>query len=140
PVANQLFDFAIRPDGSREERKLRFVHATKEDWDKDNPDGPVEQFIAFALTLPRDERECVVWYITRRLSEPFIWREYAWQRQRRHVLMFDENRRFEINGVLRAKHFLDNFPAEVMTGIVTTNYDTLIEYAFGTGVFNYGTI
>ena len=138
PVAARLFDFAIQIDGPREQRKLTFVREIKNNWDEENPKGLAEQFVAFALNLPAAQKESILWYITRRLSEPFISREYAWRRYRRHVLMIDENRRFEIRGVIRARNFLQPFCGVDLVGIVNTNYDLLIEYALGTGVFNYG--
>lgn len=52
--------------------------------------------------------------------------------------MIDENRRFKIPGVIRARDFLQPFCEVDLAGIVTTNYDLLIEYALGTKVFNYG--
>jgi hypothetical protein len=138
PVANRLFDFAICVDGVREERRLAIVRRLKADWDGENPNGLAEQFVAFALSLPTTEKQNVLWYITRRLSEPFIWREFAWHRNRRHVLMINENRRFENPGIARARDFLQPFCGPDVLGIVTTNYDLLIEYALGTEVFNYG--
>ena len=74
----------------------------------------------------------------RRLTEPFIWTEFHAQRPRRHVLMIDENRRFDIGGVVEAKHFIQQFRGPLLSGIVTTNYDMLVEYALGTKGFNYG--
>lgn len=55
--------------------------------------------------------------------------------------MIDENRRFSIPGVIRAKDFLNN-PRMMprLAGILTTNYDMLVEYAFGTKGFNYGVL
>jgi hypothetical protein len=51
--------------------------------------------------------------------------------------MIDENRRLERPGVTRARDFLVNFGHD-LTGVLTTNYDLLVEYAFGTKLFNYG--
>lgn len=138
PVASELFDYAIEPFGVREERKLEIVRSLKADWDSKHPMGLAEQFIADALQFAQKDRESVLWYIVRRLSAPFIWVEYHSQRWRRHVLMMDENRRFGIEGVLKARDFLQGFCGLLTEGIITTNYDMLVEYALGTKGFNYG--
>lgn len=52
--------------------------------------------------------------------------------------MINENRRFEIRGVVRARDCLQSFCGPDLAGIVTTNYDLMIEYALGTEAFNYG--
>jgi hypothetical protein len=59
--------------------------------------------------------------------------------------MIDENRKEEICGFSKAKEFINSFCHPflqgyypVISGIVTTNYDLLIEYSLGTKGFNYG--
>ena len=52
--------------------------------------------------------------------------------------MIDENRRFNIEGVVKARNFLQRFYNLLLKGIITSNYDMLIEYALGTKEFNYG--
>jgi hypothetical protein len=136
PVANELFDFNIQP-WTRENKKLDRVKELKREWDKLNPQGQAEQFIADALKFQEKDKKLVLWYIVRRLSEPFIWEEFHAQRMRRHILEIDENRKYGIDGVINAKGFLDKF-ISILNGIVTTNYDLLIEYAIGTERFNYG--
>lgn len=138
PVAKKLFDFDIEPWGPQESKKLKTVKSLKQNWDKIHPNGQSEQFIAEALNLQEKERQAVLWYITRRISEPFIWKEFHSQRWRRHVLMIDENRRFNIEGVKKAKGFLQRFCGPTLAGIVTTNYDMVVEYTLGTKGFNYG--
>ncbi len=138
PVASQLFDFDIEPWGPREYKKLEVVKLLKHNWDISHPYGLTEQFIADALNFQKNNKEAVLWYLVRRLSEPFIWKEFHAQRWRRHVLMIDENRRFNINGVNKTRSFLQRFCGPALAGIVTTNYDMLVEYALGTKGFNYG--
>jgi hypothetical protein len=137
PVAAELFDFQLEPFGPREDDKLRFVRQLKAAWDSQRPDSTAEQFIAHALAGPPRNRGAVLWYIVRRLSEPYIWSEWHAGRRRRHVLMIDENRKVERPGVTRARAFLLGLGPDV-SGILTTNYDLLVEYAFGTKLFNYG--
>ncbi len=137
PVAAELFDFQLEPFGVREEGKLRLVRQLKTAWDGECPDGTAEQFIAHALAGPPRVRGAVLWYIVRRLSEPYVWTEWHAGKWRRHVLMIDENRKLERAGVTRARDFLVGLGHDV-TGVLTTNYDLLVEYAFGTRLFNYG--
>jgi len=138
PVATELFDFAIEPWGPVEVRKLVRVKALKTEWDAAHPGGQAEQFIAAALHFTVKNKEAVMWYITRRLSGPFVWREFHARCWRRHILMVDENRRHQIEGVLRAMEFVQRFAKPGLMGIVTTNYDLLPEYSLGTKGFNYG--
>jgi hypothetical protein len=93
PLAGQLFDFKITPFGIREAIKTIRVTRTKENWDKENPNKPAKKFIADALTRHDINKELVLWYIVRRLSEPFIWIDRYTFGKRRHILMVDENRK-----------------------------------------------
>lgn len=138
PVASQLFDFNIEPWGLKEDIKIVRVKELKNAWDESHPQGQTEQFIADALNFQRKDKEAVLWYIVRRLSDPFIWKEYHAGRWRRHVLMIDENRKYDRPGVMKAQSFLMKFCNPSLAGIITTNYDMIIEYALGTKGFNYG--
>jgi hypothetical protein len=51
--------------------------------------------------------------------------------------MIDENRKLEISGVVNAQRFFQQIYLR-LSGIITTNYDLLVEYALGTKGFNYG--
>lgn len=137
PVAAGLFDFAIDPFGPTEARRLDVVRTAWEPWIGGHPDEHSEQFVSWALAEGNAVRNAVLWYITRRLSEPYIWHEWHAGRVRRHVLMIDENRKYERPGVKRAQDFISTlFPH--LAGIMTTNYDLLVEYALGSKVFHYG--
>jgi hypothetical protein len=137
PLAKELFDFKIDPFGIREYNNTEFVKKLKEQWDIKNPNGSAEMFIETTLKLDLKIQKSVIKYIARRLSESFIWNEYHAGRWRRHVLMIDENRKNNIKGVIRARKFIQSiFPKS--SGIITTNYDLLIEYALGSKLFNYG--
>ncbi|MGH2370021.1 MAG: SIR2 family protein [Chloroflexota bacterium] len=134
PVASQLFDFAIDVFGPRESRRLSKVQALLDGWNQEHPGGLTEQFVAYALSLPEEERRHVLWYVGRRLSEPFIW----YQRWRRYPFSIGEAQRISNPGVEKARKFLQRFMSWRLSGIVTTNYDLLVEYALGTKLFNYG--
>lgn len=138
PVASQLFDFDIQPWGPRERRKLEIAKSLRREWKAKHPGGLAEQFVAHALSLEAKSREVLLWYLVRRLSKPFIWQELIGGKARRHVLMIDENRRFDVAGVVKARSFLQRFFSPWLAGIITTNYDMIVEYALGTKGFNYG--
>lgn len=138
PVAAGLFDFEVNLFGQREQARLEMVRQLKKDWDEKHPQAYSEQFIENILAFQDEKaKRAVLWYVVRRLSEPYIWREWHAQRWRRHVLMIDENRKFDRPGVKAARTFLSKFMMQ-LSGIVTTNYDLLVEYALGTKLFNYG--
>jgi len=138
PLASELFDFHIDPWGPRESRQLDHVRELKRLWDSSHPDDLAEQFIGDALHSDKGVSSLVQWYVVRRLSEPFIWQELHAQRPRRHSLMIDEDRRFRLSGIARAKEFLRQYCRPPLAGIITTNYDMIVEYALGTKGFNYG--
>jgi hypothetical protein len=138
PVARELFDFNIEPWGPKERKKFSVVKALKQKWDATHPNEYSEKFIAEALTYSKTERENVLWYIVRRFSEPFIWREFHAGQWRRHILMIDEQRAVDLPGVIKAQRFLDKCISLDTSGIITSNYDMLIEYSLGIKGFNYG--
>jgi len=138
PVAAELFDLQIEPFGKRESAALKLVTRLKRDWDMAHPNGLAEQFIAEVLNSGTKAKEAVLWYVVRRLSAPFIWKEYHAHRQRRHVLAIDEHRSLDVPGVVEAREFLWKLCSPRPAGIITTNYDMLVEYALGTKGFNYG--
>lgn len=53
-------------------------------------------------------------------------------------MMIDDSRAGAIKGVVRARKFLQRVLEVPINGIVTPNYDLLVEYALGTAAFNYG--
>lgn len=138
PLASELFDFDIVPWGPRESRRLNDTKELKRLWDSSHPNELAEQFIADVLHSNKRAASLVQWYIVRRLSEPFIWKEWRAGIWRRHSLMIDENRRFSLPAVEKTQEFLVEYCSPVLAGIVTTNYDMLVEYALGTRIFNYG--
>ncbi|MGV8026559.1 MAG: hypothetical protein AB2L18_08385 [Anaerolineaceae bacterium] len=137
PLSNELFDFIIKPFGKREQQQYEIVKCSKESWDASNPGGTAEQYIAYALKQPEKISKSVLWYITRRLSDSFIWTDYYRGRVFRHELMIDENRKYQYPGVVLAQKFLLSLNS-YLAGIITSNYDFLVEYALGTKMFNYG--
>jgi len=139
PLANDLFDFQIEPFGVREPNKLATVRELKKAWDENNPNQPIEALIHYASHKSLESDQAIKWYLVRRLSEPYLWYEKHAMRWRRHVLMIDENRVLECPGIKEAHNFLYLLINYGLQGIITTNYDLIIEYALGTKKFNYGT-
>jgi len=52
--------------------------------------------------------------------------------------MIDENRKFGVKGLIQARDFLQGLLGPSIAGIITTNYDLVVEYALGSKLFNYG--
>jgi len=138
PLASELFDFQLNPFGIRESKKLNQIHELKANWDIANPNAYAEEFISSILSSTNySAKRLILWYIVRRLSEPYIWEEWHSGRRRRHVFMIDEYRKNEKPGVMKTNQFLTRLGLK-LSGIITPNYDLLIEYALGTKGFHYG--
>jgi SIR2-like domain len=138
PLAKELFDFNVVPFGVREARWLEKVRGLKHSWTSEHPGEHEEAFIAYASEHNIECRRLVLWYIVRRLSDPYVWTEWHAGKERRHVLMIDELRKLDCPGVTRARDFLMGVLGFALGGVITTNYDLLIEYALGSRRFNYG--
>jgi len=138
PLVSELFDFDISPFNQSDNKRIKAITLLKSEWDKSFPDSENEQFINYASNLSKEQRDLVSWYISRRLTKPFICEEYHAQQWRRHSLSIDEYRKFSIKGMAKTLSFLQGFLGIALAGILTTNYDLLVEYALGTKVFNYG--
>jgi hypothetical protein len=136
PLASELFDFGITAHSQRDARRLQRVVRLKAGWDEANPGGLSEQFVSGAFRSSGRNRRLVSWYVTRRLLDPFI-RTVLGGTQ---ALMIDDSRRLQHDGIRIAQQFLRQFEERRLCGIVTTNYDLLVEYALGTGGFNYGAL
>lgn len=135
PLASGLFDLAITPHGPRERSRLDRLADDWTRWRDRNPDGHVEDYIADCHTS--DKRQALaVWYVCRRLSEPFFTTMF----NRRAAYMIDDRHRFEQPGIAKAQGFVQRCVGLDVGGIITTNYDLLLEYALGTKLFNYGTV
>jgi len=132
PLVGELFDFNISTYNQRDCSRLESITRLKENWDKNNPDKNNEFFIRDMLTESNLKKRLVKWFVTRRLSDPFI----ATVLGGTQVLMIDDKRALSMEGVKKAQEFLARY--QFSSEILTTNYDLLIEYALGTSGFNYG--
>ncbi len=138
PLASELFDFDVHVWGPRDHRKLQILDALEQYWGERHPGSTAEEFVAYGLGQSRTQREAVLWYIGRRLCEPFVRRSLLLRRERRYVLMIDDKAKLDVPGMEEARRFLHRLCALVTPGIVTTNYDMVVEYALGSRAFNYG--
>lgn len=80
----------------------------------------------------------MLWYICRRLFEPFVFYPTHAGGRRRRTLQIDEPYKERLPGITRARDFLIPFLTPELAGIITTNYDLLVEYALGSQNFHYG--
>ncbi len=135
PVAEGLFDFRITPRNATEHGRIVRLKAEKRRWDDSHRGGLAEQFVADMLQKTDRTHKTVLWYVTRRLSEPFL----ASILGGLQTLMIDDARAKTLRGVQRVQRFLQKITTSPISGIVTANYDLLVEYALGTQAFNYGT-
>lgn len=135
PVASELFDFQLRTRGEREHRRVELVHEEWAAWRIDHPRDDPEQFVGWALQLPNARRRRVIWYVARRLSDPFLCSMLGGSA----TFQIDDKRVRELASVQRAQRFLQRFLGADTSGLVTCNYDLLVEYALTTRYFNYGT-
>jgi hypothetical protein len=137
PLVSELFDFQVNA-WPREAKRIKRVQAAWDRWLASSGSTNSEMFFDYILGIADPRlRSDVIWYIGRRISDPFIFYEWHAGRQRRHVYMIDENRRFTNPGITKASSYLNSI--QPGAGIITTNYDLLPEYALGTKRFNYGT-
>lgn len=136
PLVDQLFDFEINPTNDTEQRKAELLESDWQRWKNDNKEASPEQFIYWCLNKSSHRRSRVIWYVNRRLTEPFMTRisgSYT-------SAMFDERFVRENEKVIELKKFILSLSDHGLKGILTCNYDTLVECALGTSGFNYGVV
>ncbi|PMG81090.1 hypothetical protein BCU84_00260 [Shewanella sp. 10N.286.51.B7] len=136
PLVNQLFDFDISPTNDTEQRKVELLESDWKRWEIENKGASPEQFIYWCLNKSSHRRSRINWYVSRRLTEPFMTRisgSYT-------SAMFDERVVRENSKVIELKGFITSLGEHGLKGILTCNYDTLVECALGTSGFNYGVI
>lgn len=144
PTANELFDFKIKIWGQREQDRLKKIQEKKKKWDEINPSKNAEQFIRDLIDQSPLSKKLVIWYIARRLTEPFIIRDQFFDYflypdiVGRRVITIDENKKRTIFGIQKARNLINLLNGPNIQGIITTNYDLLIEYGLGTKNFYYG--
>jgi hypothetical protein len=134
PIASQLFDFRIRVRHARERSRLESIKHRWREYVSQHSADTAEQFIGAMISANARDARAVKWYVTRRLSDPFIDSVMGGTQ----ALMIDDSRAANIRGVIRARQFLQHVCEVPINGIVTPNYDLLVEHALGTSAFHYG--
>src|SRR5690606_28686689 len=79
-------------------------------------------------------KKYLVKYLARRLSEPFLCSHYGGGYQ---TFMFNDKPLKSIEGIKKSKNFFFRFNLDQVYGVITTNYDLVIEYSLGTRYFHY---
>lgn len=136
PLVNQLFDFDIQPTNEAENRKLELLQKDWSIWKNENLSASEEQFIYWCLHKSSHRRSRIIWYVSRRLTEPFMTRIQGSYTS----AMFDERVVRENERIIKIKGFINSIVSFGLQGILTCNYDTLVECALGTKGFNYGVV
>lgn len=135
PLGNELFDFKIDVKSEKEKKKLELIKLLWNKWKEVDSSNNPEAFVAWSLKGSSHTRNRVIWYVTRRLSEPFITNI----RGGLSALMIDEKAARENEKIIELGKFFSFFlESGLLAGIVTSNYDILVECALGTKKFNYG--
>jgi SIR2-like protein len=134
PLVSELFDFNINATSEAEERKMLLLKEDWKEWSNSSSSFETEKFIYWCIEKFSHRRSRVIWYLSRRLTDPFMAPIYGSS----SALMFDEERSKKHKGVIKANKLLSIIPTEDLKGIITTNYDTLVECALGSEGFNYG--
>jgi hypothetical protein len=134
PVVSDLFDMDIHTHNQRDAVRLSSFHVFKKKWDTLHPGVHPEEFIRVTLSGNKTRAKQLIWYVTRRLSDSFIARMLGGTQ----TLMIDDKRARTHPGVVLASAFLNSVSRLGLRGIVTCNYDLLVEYSLGTKGFNYG--
>jgi hypothetical protein len=135
PLAAELFDFKIHLYNESEEKRVARLKEKYQLWRKSHPKEHNESFIRHAQ-VPAGRFSLVNWYITRRLTEPFIVVS-----GRRRTWYINSYRPKYHGGIERARRMIDLLKSAKgvhQLDIITTNYDMVAEYALGTRAFNYG--
>lgn len=136
PLVNQLFDFDISTTSEQEEKRRSLIETDWANWRKENPNVTAEQFVYWCINKSSHRKSRVIWYVSRRLTEPFMTRisgSYT-------AAMFDERVIRENEKIIFLNEFFNTLTKNGLAGILTCNYDTIVECALGMSGFNYGVI
>lgn len=134
PLVYELFDFDISEIRSRDKVWIDKLEIEKKLWDIQNPQGNSESFIQYVLQKKGIRlNKYLSKYLSRRLSEPFLCETYGGIQ----TYMFNDSKLNSLESIIKVRHFFDTIAGNIV-GIVSVNYDLIVEYALGTKKFNYG--
>ncbi len=134
PLMKDLFDFKGH-FWEREKKGINKLKVTYNSWKQNNKAKTNEHFINNILTSQNKkvDSKLLIFYICRRLSEPFIWYEKHVLRTRRHTYNLQGSGKKRIPFINRPGDWLSSLDA-----LLTTNYDLILEYLIGPKGYNYG--
>lgn len=134
PLVNELFDFNISTTSEQEVKKLALIEKDWGLWIEEHPNETPEKFVYWCMNKSTHRKGRVIWYVNRRLTEPFMTR----MRGSYTAAMFDERTVRENEKIIYLKNFFSSLSDNGLNGILTCNYDTIIECTLGMAGFNYG--
>ncbi|RLV58299.1 hypothetical protein D5018_17980 [Parashewanella curva] len=134
PLVNDLFDFDIEPTSELEMRRLLLIENDWKEWRANNLNITPERFVYWCMNKSSHRKSRIIWYISRRLSEPFMTKI----RGGLTSAMFDERRIRENPRIVELRCFFEQLLKKGLTSVITCNYDTIVECILGTKKFNYG--
>ncbi|MET3981168.1 hypothetical protein ABIB62_003755 [Mucilaginibacter sp. UYP25] len=135
PLVHQLFDFNISEIRSGDRKWHDKLYSEKETWQRSHPNENNEAFISHIISDKGPRlNNYLSKYIARRLSEPFLCSTLG----SIQTFMFDDKKIKSLDSIKKAKSFFGLYEMMEIGGIITTNYDLVLEYAFGTSGFRYG--
>jgi len=123
PLVNQLFDFDISTTSEQEEKRLALIEKDWFKWRTLNPEVTPEIFVYWCMNKSSHRKSRVIWYVNRRLTDLFMTRisgSYT-------AAMFDERAVRENQKIIYLKKFFGILSQNGLSGIITCNYDTIIE-------------
>lgn len=132
PLVSQLFDFDVRADNRRESNKISRLEKIYARWIEKSNSNNAELFIE-SMQDDYSNSKLVNWYITRRLTEPFV-KRYS----RRFTWYINSYHASTDPGIRLAYEFLRHSTSLPNSAVITTNYDMIVEYALSSRGFNYG--
>ena len=136
PLVSQLFDFQILTTSAQEEKKLALIEKDWSNWNIHNPNVTPENFVYWCMNKSSHRKSRVIWYVNRRLTEPFMTKIYGSYT----AAMFDERQVRTNERIIYLQNFFSELSQHGLNGILTCNYDTIVEFALGMSGFNYGVI
>lgn len=134
PLVHELFDFEISEIRANDQYWIHKLKTEKQIWDRSHPSESNEQFIQYVI-LKKGVllNKYLSKYLARRLSEPFLCKTYTGIQ----TFMFNDSKIHSLESINTVKNFFSTIEGSIK-GIITVNYDLIVEYALGTKKFTYG--
>src|SRR5690554_3852198 len=128
PLVTELFDFDISYIRKNDEFWISKLKSVKSEWDERNIGFSNELFVQHVLDSKGVRlKQYLSKYLTRRLSEPFLCKTLTGIQ----TFMYNDRRAKELESTSKIQNFLSKYQNKIK-GIVSLNYDLVVEYALGT--------